>query len=283
MGRARRHHLVPEFYLRRFADENGRIRRLDMSGGNVVMSVTNAAVETDFYTIQTGDGPSDAIEQQLSEIETRAAEAFRDIDAGRLASSAVPNGLVDFVAIQATRGRDFRDTMNDFTNQVAQMMFAMIGSDPTMLERAVTDILGREPTEEELQKYRDGLTRRDDFKVAMSDNAAVQAMLEGAASLAPLFSMMPWHLLGVPDDAPLLVTSDRPLALWARERSGQFFAVGFGTADEITLPIDPRSCFVITPRGETPPDQTTIGAVIRRTVGAAHRWVFSHPDVLTDT
>jgi len=154
---------VPEFYLRRFADEKDRIRRVDMSGGNRVMSITNAAVETDFYTIQTGDGPSDAIEKQLSETEGRAANALRAVDAGQLdPRSEALSGLVDFVAIQATRGRDFRDTMNDFTIQVAQMMFAMIGSDPRMLERAVTDILGREPTEEELEKYREGLARRDE-------------------------------------------------------------------------------------------------------------------------
>jgi hypothetical protein len=281
MGQARRHHLVPAFYLRRFADEAGRIRRIDMSGGNRVMSVSNAAVETDFYTIQTGDGPSDEIEKRLSEIETRAADALRAVDAGQLvATSETMTGLAEFAAIQATRGRDFRDTMNDFTNQIAQMMFAMIGGDPKFLERAVTDILGREPTDEELQRYREDLARRDEFKVAMSDNAAVQAMLEGAASVVPILSVMPWHLLGVPDDSPVLVTSDRPVALWARERPGQFYAVGFGTADEITLPIDPRSCFVITPPGERPSEETTIENVIRRTVGAAHRWVFSHPDVL---
>ncbi len=57
MGRARRHHTVPAFYLRRFAGANGQIERVAKpSGERAIMSVRNATVEVDFYTVETDEG-----------------------------------------------------------------------------------------------------------------------------------------------------------------------------------------------------------------------------------
>lgn len=83
MTRAKRHHTVPKFYLRRFADEGGTIERIGKTTSDrQLIPVKRATVEVDFYTVETDDGPSDIIEQHLSKIESLAASALRRLDRG---------------------------------------------------------------------------------------------------------------------------------------------------------------------------------------------------------
>jgi hypothetical protein len=70
MAEPRRHHLVPESYLRRFADERDQVRVVSRTdpGHTFVTGITNTAVERDFYTVETDDGPSQEIEKLLSRL-----------------------------------------------------------------------------------------------------------------------------------------------------------------------------------------------------------------------
>jgi len=79
--RCRRHHTVPQFHLRRFADEQGQLTRVELPGfKRVRVSVRNATVEKDFYARELADGSWTAsAEERLAEIETRAADAVRDL------------------------------------------------------------------------------------------------------------------------------------------------------------------------------------------------------------
>src|SRR5688500_7539718 len=84
MNEARRHHYVPQFYLRRFADQKDQVRMIRRSTGKVVTtSVSNAAVQVGFYDVETEDGtPRDLVERFLSSVEGEVAEVFERIDAG---------------------------------------------------------------------------------------------------------------------------------------------------------------------------------------------------------
>jgi hypothetical protein len=77
MKRARRHHIVPQFILRRFADEDGNVVVYDVEADKEWSgSVRKIAVENDFYTVETPEGPSDLAEEALAKIEGLAAAAI---------------------------------------------------------------------------------------------------------------------------------------------------------------------------------------------------------------
>src|SRR5687767_10399373 len=77
--RARRHHIVPQFFLRRFANDRHLIRMYDHETEQEQdISPRRAAWELDYYTVETESGPSDAIETALSRGEALSAEALRE-------------------------------------------------------------------------------------------------------------------------------------------------------------------------------------------------------------
>lgn len=278
MGRARRHHTVPAFYLRRFADANGQIERVAKSSGErTIMSVRNATVEVDFYTVETDEGPSDMIEWRLSEIESMAAVALQHLDQGEPPTPDDLTGLCNFIAIQITRGPDFREKIDDFNTQIMRkVMMLEAGLGPGRVAEIVERALGRPPTEEEVTEAM-GWMSRGDYKVSLHPNRAINAMLEGASELVEPFSRMRWKVAGFED--PVLITSDRPVSLWVKDPLPPFYGVGVLTADEISLPISPTKAFVIYPNADTDTELEgpSAGELDRRTVNSANRWLFMNP------
>jgi hypothetical protein len=76
------------------------------------------------------------------------------------------------------------------------------------------------------------------------------------------------------------------MAAISRARSGPFRAVGYMTADEVCLPVDPGRCLVLGhpvsqgDRGEefrSPVDDGRVEEINGRTMTAANRFVFKRP------
>ena len=77
-GEPRRHHRVPEFYLQRFGDDAEQIRVAARDRRTAyTTSVTRAATERDYYTVETTTGErSQDVERLLARIETHGATAL---------------------------------------------------------------------------------------------------------------------------------------------------------------------------------------------------------------
>ncbi|MEX0833026.1 MAG: DUF4238 domain-containing protein [Actinomycetota bacterium] len=276
--RAKRHHLIPAFYLRRFVDGNGRLTRFDLRTNEArVLAVDNAAVETDFYTILTDDGPSDAIESRLAQIEGLAAEAMRNIDTrdGPLTDEDI-TGLANFVAVQLVRGRDFRDRINAVGDSVMKKITLLQSQNPDAVRKHVQETTGEYPSEEALDEILSWM-RDGDYTLELHPNEAIRVMLAAGAELVQPLAEMRWHLLAVTD--PVFLASDRPITMWAGDPTPPFYGVGLATADEISLPLDPQKCLVITPLDKSPslgPAHAPV-ELNRRTIAGAYRYVFGPP------
>lgn len=107
-----KHHLVPRFYLERWAI-NGKIRVLDLERGRhpYDTSPLRAAKQANFYRLdETQEGESPVYwEAWLSEVEDRAKAAFLHIDGveGELDDQS-HQWLCLFLAVQMTRSRSTR-------------------------------------------------------------------------------------------------------------------------------------------------------------------------------
>jgi len=86
----KRHHIVAEFYLRRFANDVGQVTTVhtDKLDHRYTTSVSNAGVEGYFYGIATEEGWDTTIDDALSKLEAEAAIDIEKLANGR--SSTLP-------------------------------------------------------------------------------------------------------------------------------------------------------------------------------------------------
>lgn len=106
-----RHHTVPAFYLRRFADKlSGKLVVRNRSGDTKPYSASPEALAVrDFYTVVNTDGELDGrMEQLLSVVESEAASVIQLVLSpyrrpGRL-TMAERSALCQFIAFQMVRG-----------------------------------------------------------------------------------------------------------------------------------------------------------------------------------
>jgi hypothetical protein len=124
MSEPRRHHLVPQSYLRRFADERHQVRAVSRNdlGRSFVTSILNAPVERDFYALETDEGWSQELEKQLGHFEGLAADAVSRILEGWFPPSADDRELVAaFVALQFLRGSDMREAVQGLVGHLGNV------------------------------------------------------------------------------------------------------------------------------------------------------------------
>lgn len=279
----RRHHLVPKFYLEGFARDDGRIRviRLGETTSRFVTSVINAAVEVNFYVVETEDGPSADVEEMLSGIEGRANNAIQALLADGLPlDEELRADLAIFLGFQALRDRRARDAQNQITDFLAKAHLVALG--PNQIRKAIEEIEGLTPSEEEIQQQLAFFADHERYKVLQHTNELVRTMLETAEGAAAMIAARTWQLLTF--DEPSLVTTDSPVVQWQHpDKCGGFYGVGIGTADELRFPVDRHHGLVIAweaPAGEV----TRVGtpgmaaAFNRSVLAGAYQTVFHHPE-----
>ena len=263
MSRAIRHHIVPRFFLRRFADDQRMLLVRNLKEGREFeASPKRVAYELDYYTVDTAAGPSDAIEQALSKGESLAAQALREIDAGAFPPSEQARGAISsFMAMQFVRGQDFRDMGDRAATGAMRMMGQVAASQPDYVRRVLPKALGREVTDDEVQGVIAGLEKAD-VTVKVAREQHIETMLHVANEAFPFFVKRKWFLVEGKD----FPTTDMPVVLWQRPRGG-FFGQGVGvmTADEIAMAIGPTRALVL-----VHPDEITGG-----NSGAERRVTFS--------
>jgi hypothetical protein len=182
--RRRRHHTVPRFHLRGFASEADMLVQLDVSTGQRRdVSVTDAAVIRDFYTVVLPDGSrSDAWEE--CDVEDQVAPALKraiheptfsltDDDRGHLAL---------WIALQYLRGPDNRRQMAEIASFTVRAQVGMGGL--AYLQHAMSQGLGRHVTHEEAEQVWSDITsvRGPEITVSGDEHLEILAGTYGPAA-----------------------------------------------------------------------------------------------------
>jgi len=108
MSAARRHHYLPQFYLRGFC-RNESFWIFDRHRGEFrIQTPINTTVQTDYYAFKRQDGSLDPmLEKLLSRVETIAAPAIAKANEGGFLSKGEKQTLSLFAGLQKTRVPDF--------------------------------------------------------------------------------------------------------------------------------------------------------------------------------
>jgi len=279
-----RHHLVPRFYLNRFADEGARLAAIQRGTGSMhVASTDKLCAQADFFSyIDVGGRKSSELETFLAGFEGQAAPAFERITAEPTATPSEDDRalVLNFIAFQFGRSRRFRHQYNALADFGHKLMLSMESKDPEEARERLRSALGRDPNDDELQQWLDALERPDDFLFEPHQNESLMVGLEVGAKVLDSLAARPWVLLRMTD--PVLITSDEPVTLWNRPRAEDpFSGRGIANSDEVRLPLDRQHMLVLTleepPKrsGEVPPPYAR--DMNRLTAASAYEWVYAHP------
>jgi hypothetical protein len=228
---ARKHHYVPRFYLKRFADADDMLTVVDRRFGTVKRKSPSAVFwEIDYYRVDGDEGTDPtAWETAFGKLEDRAALVLNQVDQQRrlpAPGDASYSTLINFVALQAVRGPHARRRLAEPHRVLERVL-----EHAEQLREAFGAQMRNPERVDELRHFVERKQVTADHLDALS--TAMNAILQPLAGRS-------WTLLH-PADRCTFVTSDHPVALtWRSRADSGFFGPGFGLPDtDVTLPLDP--------------------------------------------
>jgi hypothetical protein len=290
---AKRHHTVPQFYLRGFAldDQIGTVRL----PGDVrfPQAVRKAASETHFYTVEGHPEGADAIEKSLGTIEGAVASIFEMLKSGTWPLDKQSRTTLGFsVALQSLRGPEQRKNLEFLSAQMARMEIGYGGRDS--VKEWVKRHSGFVINETQAQEVWEQVIRPEGPPMKVQPIVHIRHMAEMTQELLPYIIGRPWTLVRF--DRRSLITSDTPVTLVPHHTAASWEGTGFLTAWGITYPLTRKLGLLMsdpTPLiGNVPVERVWDGAMDRIEVGttrmekfmngftadSASHAIFHHPD-----
>jgi Protein of unknown function (DUF4238) len=255
MAEPRRHHLVPQFYMRAFADAKGRVRVVERATGTEFTTGTaNVFVERDYYTVSGVDAEDDhaLIEGLYAQVEGVVAPIFEQLREGDFPLGGQERSeFGSFMALQVTRGRQHRDMVHNMADVLGREMLKMAANQPPGYSEKLRaeweeNPVGPEPPPPLTDDQREMLRAGTSFKIEASREHVVEMSFVALEEMTFLFMAMTWRL--VVFDEPCLFTSEHPVTYRRRPSPmNAFYGIGPATSDEVRMPISPTRALVLTP------------------------------------
>jgi hypothetical protein len=278
----RRHHIVPRFHLKRFADERGMLMRVVLPGEKRhLISVNDATVEKDFYLVEEEDGRQhDEVEKLLGMVEDPAATAISQLLDGSMwpIPPDAREAIAIWAAFQYLRSPTRRQIGNELADSITKMQIGMGGKAQIRVRLRERD--GREPTHAEVDEAWTEYSDFDSYWVEPHQNDHIKSMLDTLPMAFSMFYDRGWALFRFERRA--LITSDNPVVLIPADDHPSFLGVGLRNAGGIYVPLDRRVGLLMIDKGM--PDGNVPGTTAYandfnfRVAGNAQKAVFHHPD-----
>ncbi len=279
-----RHHLVPQMYLRRFADEQAQLVAVprDRLDEPLILTVRKAAAEVGFYAIPTDDLEPEArqdhdpevAEKALAGIEGACATHIDRLLRGEFPPPDEPERLhlSIFIALQYTRGWRFRRDLADLARLMAPAFIRQNVTAERIREALVAT--GRSAGPQDVEDMLARLTSEHGPKPVLRQAMFVQHAIQNAIEvIAPTLFGRRWRLLEFAK--PCLLVSDEPVAVPVIADKGA------ANVPQLWLPLDRRRALELALRGSERRVDAPISKArkINSLVATqAERWIFHHPD-----
>ncbi len=239
----RRHHLVPVFYLKQWADD-GKIRMTDIDKGKSwITSPKRAASETDYYRIESPDLDPEGVPPLLFEVVLSKIERWgADFIASVIDDPVTP--LHDdetrvlfshYMALQYVRGRNYRN----FARASMADMFKLTYEDIT--DEGIRQELrerGLDPNPENMALFRSFVDQlnRGDVTVGPQQASVIGMSAQVAEEVGWDLFARGWHVYQVPE---ILLTCDEPVIPIAGPPHPRTERGGVGNAAVVIFPLTP--------------------------------------------
>jgi hypothetical protein len=236
-GQARKHHYVPQCYLKGFARNRSKKSQLYVVDSTLKRAFTttplNVAAERDFNRIEVDGEDPNLIESSYAEFERKLAPALVRMDErGDFPDDADRAVILELVALLAVRNPGRREAMRQFKEETTRrlMELAVANRQRWELQRQKAAEAGVEGaadlTYEEVREF----VERGDFTIAVPTTEHVEQELKSLTTVYNLLHRRNWVVVKAAHGSGGFVTSDHPVTLcWDdKDMEGGFYPPGFG-------------------------------------------------------
>jgi hypothetical protein len=269
MAEPRKHHYLPQFYLRGFSANGRSIYQVEKRGGRAyVSSIRDTAAIRDYHELDyPGVEDSNAVEKRLAQVENHLAEGLAAAIQSGIATPQAHRNLIEFVALLRVRAPAFKASIEAFLQNAV---------------RSVGLILERKGELPPVPKGLEEVLRMENLSITISNWKILEFMFRIAADpqLFDILADMKTTLLRAPEGT-LFLTCDQPVAVY-HPTAGPTDAYGIGLADpatEVSVPLSSRSLLFLSWAAELEIDRdATVDEVVefnRRSVIMADSLVFA--------
>src|SRR5688572_11752443 len=133
MGVSKRHHTVPNFYLKGFGSPGSKPKIGAVSlgdGRRLVMPTSDATVWKNFYALDGHPDGADVFEKDLSQLEGDASAVIRKAVEGSWPLSREDREILGtFLTFQFLRGPDTRNSLGQMHGTVLSKVITQMGTD----------------------------------------------------------------------------------------------------------------------------------------------------------
>ncbi|MEX1112243.1 MAG: DUF4238 domain-containing protein [Candidatus Andersenbacteria bacterium] len=215
MGTARkRHHYLPQFYLRRFADADNMIWLFDRKDGEYRhVPISHAGLHKEYYSFKdedTGRYNRD-IENLLATIDGVGAPIIEKLVAGNtnLTQEEVEN-LTIYAAFQMTRVPEYEKGVHESAGKMQKMMTQMNLHSVERVQQIMNKMRVDENKEGYTAKEMFDYIQGGKYDIKFSRVLSLQYMTRFVVEVAPIFSKLDWVFAYSDTSKTPFITSDNP-------------------------------------------------------------------------
>ncbi len=213
MSIPKRHHYLPEFYLRGFC--SGETLWLFDRERNQMRQQTpaNTAVRSYYYAFDEPAGSRNTqIEALLSRVESDAKPCLEALRHGKALKKEERAKLAFFFALLRTRVPEFHGFVEEIHEKMMKSTLRMIGRREGALDRLMAQVPTKDVSVEQLREF----IERGEYRVKLGREASLVPMLQLSVGLARAFEASNWAVLA-PRSAGSFITSDDPVVpVWPK-------------------------------------------------------------------
>jgi hypothetical protein len=288
---SRRHHFLPQCYLKGFArsKKRGKTHQVvvyDREGKSFTSNVINIAVKNDFNRVEIEGHPPDVFEQAMAKFEGGLAPALtRILSARNLRNTEDRAILLHFIGLISIRNPQYRETFRKFNEDVMNMVLDLSTATKERWEGQMKRMgqagYLKDVKQISYEQMRD-FVKKKEYSVQLNTGFHIKSELTGVDAILPTLFDRKWVVLTPPKESSGFITSDHPVCLMFSDpaRRGKFYGPGHGLAGtEIIFPVGRRLALVGAfelQEGEIELDENGVAGVNGAIVAYAERQVYAY-------
>lgn len=288
---ARRHHFLPQCYLRGFSQprKRGKIHNVvvfDRNGKKFTANVLNIAVKHDFNRVDIQDHPPDIVERDLARFEDDLAPALRRISqAGNIGEQKDREILFNFIAHIAVRNPRHREKFRKFNEEIARAIMEISTATEERWQSQVRQLreagyAGNDSSisYESMREF----VRKRQYRIDVSNEFHIATEIGGVDAVLPTLFDRKWISLRPPSGSKGFITSDHPVCLMFSDPKlrGGLYGPGHGMpGTQVIFPVS-KSLAVVgafeLSEAERVVDERWIAQINGALIAYAERQIYSH-------
>lgn len=240
-------HMIPEFYLQRFAAEDGKIWTYDTEAEKEWSALPeNTATEGNLYSVISKDGIKLDLEKWIGGVENKAAPVIKKFLNAENIQGQERMDMASFIALTYVRTNAFRRKSAQAEVHMLQVQNMMIAENESYFEANIREY---EEAKGKLSDHnkkilREGMLHPEKFRVNVDKQWTLKS-ITFHDTLQRLIYDMEWSLI-LSDKSYFFITSDNPVVhAIPGDKLHPFFGGGFiHEHSEVTLPLSPQACWL---------------------------------------